>query len=119
MGRGVLPAAMMGLLIAVVIMQLLTLILIGAFVVWRIRFAIDVKRIADVTAADLLDRFGEDADTLSEPGVKDFARRRYIELSSTFGLPTGPADRICDLVWQRVEQATGEGRPTRVQAIYE
>lgn len=112
---------MTGWFVAVLILQVITLVLVAAFVLWRVRFAIDVRRIADSMAANLLDTYRDDADTLSEQGVKDYARRRYIEVSASFGLPTGPADRVCALTWQRVQEATGEmTRPAGiVQAIYE
>ena len=105
---------------AVVILQACIFALIAAYVVWHWQYRFDVKRVADVMAADLLEKYQEDVGQLGEHGVKEYATKRYIQLAATFGLPSSPVDKVAGMVWEGVSDAQGV-QPQRVEApvLYE
>jgi len=106
---------MLFMIAAIAIMNLLILLLVSSFVVWQWRYRFDVKRVADVMAGDMLERYQEDVTQLNEEGVKKYATQRYIQLAATFGLPTGPADKVASMVWNTINEAQGE-QPQRLNA---
>lgn len=105
---------------AIAVMQALTLLILLAYAIWQWRYRFDVGRVADVMAADLMERYRDDLHTLSQKGVRDFARNRYLQLAATFGLPSGLVDVVCDRVAKTIADAQGD-EPQRVEgvAIYE
>lgn len=105
---------------AVLIMQAFMLIILSSLAVYKWRYRFDVRRVADVMAADLLEKYQDDVGQLGEHGVKEYATQRYIQLAATFGLPSSPADKVAGMVWTVVDNAQGV-QPQRVEApvIYE
>ena len=91
----------------IIAMQVVILIAIAAYVIRHWRFRFDVQRMADVMAADLLERYQEDVQQLSEQGTKRYANETYIRYAATFGLPSAPADRVAVMVWEVIKDAQG------------
>ena len=106
---------MLFLITAIAVMVFILLLMIGSFVMWQWRYRFDVKRVADVMAADLLERYQEDVTQLSEEGVRKHATQRYIQLAATFGLPMAHTDRVASMVWNTINEAHGE-YPERLNA---
>ena len=105
---------------AILIMQALALIILSSLAVYNWRYRFDVRRVADVMAADLMDKYQSDVGQLEEHGVKKYATQRYIQLAATFGLPSSPADTVAGMVWAVVSDSQGV-QPQRVEgvALYE
>jgi len=105
------------------ILQLVTIaLLIAALYVWqRNRFIIDAGRVADLMAAQLLADYEGELFVLDSAGVKSYARNKYMQMVTEWGLPSAAVDRIADLVNGRVQLAQGHTEPaTAVQVpIYE
>ena len=111
---------MIPLLITANVMLIILLLLHMAFLVWRWRYRFDAGRVADVMAADLIEKYQDDIYQLSEDGVKKYATQRYMEIAASVGLPSAPADFVANRAWDWIAQAQGE-QPTRttVRAIYD
>jgi hypothetical protein len=104
-------------------LQLLTLAAVLAFVAWRLRWSVDLERVAGAIAADILERHEDVIYTLEPFGTRALARSRYLALCGLAGLPEGAADWVADRVWGYVVKAqnrrpetAGEGE---VIALYE
>lgn len=107
-------------LLVVIALQAVTLALAIGAAVYFVRWRFDARRMADVLAADLLERYGADVVDLSEKGIKDAARRQYIQIAASFGLPSGPADEIADNVWRRIDAARAEApQQDGIPTLYE
>lgn len=108
------------LLATVAVLQIVTLAVAFAVALYFVRWRFDARRMADVLAADLLEKYDADIVDLSEQGVQDATRMQYIQIAATFGLPSAPADEIAARVWQRVQDARGEmPRQDGVATLYE
>ena len=105
------------------ILQLITIaLLVASLYVWqRNRFIIDAGRIADLMAAQLLADYEGELFVLDSEGVKSYARHKYMQMVTEWGLPSAAVDRIAVLVDERVKLAQGYTEPqTAVQvAMYE
>ena len=104
--------------IAVLLLSLLNIAALGALA-WRWRFAVDVQRVADNLAAQLLDDYQGEVWRLDEEGVKSHISGRYMQLVTAWGLPIGATDAVTRLAWRSI--ATVQGEPERIspESMYE
>ncbi len=107
----------------IAILQIITIVLIvAALFIWqRNRFIIDAGRIADLMAAQLLAEYEGGLFILDSDGVKSYARHKYMQMVTEWGLPSAAVGRVEILVNERVKLAQGHTEPeTAVQVpIYE
>ena len=104
----------------VIIMQSITLLSIASFVAYQWRYRFDARRVADVMAANLIDEYQDGIYQLSENGIADYARKKYLELSFAVGLPSGLADMVADRVADNVAKVqVGAEQSLTVEPIYE
>lgn len=106
----------------VAILQIITIfLLVASFYVWqRNRFFLDAERIAHMLASHLLADHEGELFTLDHDGVKKYARHKYMQMVTEWGLPSAAVDRVAQLVantiaatqgQQTAVSTSGEGNP--------
>lgn len=104
--------------VAVLLLAALNAVALGALA-WRWRYAVDVQRVADNVAAQMLEDWRGETWRLEENGVKTHATGRYMQLVTVWGLPVGATDAVARLVWQRIAAVQGEPERVNPQSLYE
>lgn len=105
----------------ILIIQLITLAAIGAYIVYRLRWSVDLDRVAGAIAANILERYEGDVWVLDSYGTQTMARTKYLELCGISGLPERAADWIGRRVWSYIEraQAVTESDQPDMVVLYE
>lgn len=87
------------------LLNALTFAAVVFYVVYRLRWSVDLERVAGAIAADILERHEDNVWVLEPFGTKGLVRTRYLELCAIAGLPESAADWTARRVWAYVEKA--------------
>ena len=102
------------------VLQVITigLMLAGLYVWQRNRFIVDISRIADLMTAQLLADYKSDLWLLDAGGVDSYARHKYMQMVTEWGLPSAAVDKVASLVGEavRVAQGKDDSQPQTVGA---
>ena len=80
----------------------LNLLALAVYVYTQRVYLLDHKRIGGLIAARLMERF-EDADQMSEAGLKEYIRGKYLELCAAFGLPESAVNAVVEAGYKYVQ----------------
>lgn len=94
-------------IIAVLQLATLATLVAGLYLWQRNRFIVDVSRVADLMAAQLLADYGRDLWMLDKGGVTSYARHKYMQMVAEWGLPSAAVDKVASLVWGAIKSAQG------------
>lgn len=104
----------------IAVLQLATIaLLVASLYIWqRNRFIVDISRVADLMAAQLLADYGRDLWMLDKGGVTSYARHKYMQMVTEWGLPSAAVDKVVSLAWGAVQAAQGvsDSHPEAVAA---
>ena len=95
---------------AVFILQLAMAAGIAAYIYYTQQnvFRVDIQRCADTYALTLLSDYAADLGILEMATTKQYVRSKYVQDCALYGLPVAAADRVANLVWQRIAKATSQ-----------
>lgn len=83
----------------VVVFLLVTIIVI----LWRNMYVLDIERVIEKFAADLLKDWNEDVVVLDEAKTKQYVLNQYLQLCANYGLPETAAPTVAIGVWRFVD----------------
>ncbi len=100
-------------MIAITVLQLATVATLAAviYLLQHNRFIVDIQRVADLLAAQLLADYGRDIWMLDERGVSEYVRTKYMQMVTEWGFPSAAVDRVASLVGGAIKTAQGDSHP--------